>query len=190
MNIFESLFATKETNFNIDMSEKTNCPTANNNYIEHYHNHHHHYGWVAVCVFLAFVVVPQIPSCHWNTTSKLESQVRQWAKENPSDLRNRWAWCYLDSAENWSTDQKLREDVRLKSTQVLSADEREKLAPLDKQIATEIPKQKTPLKETYTEVGNGLKTAEWHPPPAEPPPTPPKPEPPQRRRLFRGVQSP
>ena len=126
-----------------------------------------------------------VPTVRCFASARLESQVRQWSKEYPSDLRNRWAWCYLDSAENWSTDQKLREDVRLKSAQVLSIDERETLTPLDQQISAEIPKQKTPLKETYTEVGNGLKTAEWHPPPAEPPPTPPKPEPPQRRRLFR-----
>jgi len=132
-----------------------------------------------------------VPTVRCFASARLESQVRQWSKEYPSDLRNRWAWCYLDSAENWSTDQKLREDVRLKSTQVLSADEREKLAPLDKQIATEIPKQKTPLKETYTEVGNGLKTAEWHPPPEPPPSTiPPKKETPERRRLFRGARSP
>ena len=121
--------------------------------------------------------------------SNFESQVRQWASEYPSDLRNRWAWCYLDSAENWSTDQKLREDVRLKSVQVLTNAERQTLMPLDDKIAEAVPKQKTPLKETYQDIGNGLKTATWTPPPPE---TcidgsckPPKPQPPNRRKLFR-----
>jgi hypothetical protein len=40
----------------------------------------------------------------------------------------------------------------LKSTQVLTATERETLVPLDQKISAEIPKQKTPLKETYTAV--------------------------------------
>jgi hypothetical protein len=117
--------------------------------------------------------------------ANLESQVRQWSEPYPADLRNRWAWCYLDSAENWSTDTKLREDVRLKSVQVLTAEERHVLTPLDDQIKEAIPKQKTPLKETYHAVGSGLQVAEWHPPPEEPKPPPPKPEPPQRQRLIR-----
>lgn len=120
----------------------------------------------------------------------LESQVRTWAGDYPDDLRNKWAWCYLDSAANWSTDQQLREDVRLKSAQVLSDGERQTLVPLDALIAAEIPKQNEPLKEVYHDVGTGLKTAEWKPPPAPvlvpPQPDPqPKPKPPIRRRFFR-----
>jgi hypothetical protein len=133
-------------------------------------------------LLLGIVIGANIPSCSRVPTSNLESQVRCWAADYPSDLRDRWAWCYLDSAENWSTDTKLREDVRLKSVQVLTDTERATLTPLDKQISAEIPKQKTPLHETYHAVGNGLKVNQWHPPPEEPP-SPPKPEPPQRRRL-------
>ena len=138
----------------------------------------------ALWLLIGLVIGTQIQSCSIAPTSMFESQVRQWAEEYPSDLRNRWAWCYLDSAENWSTDQKLREDVRLKSVQVLTDAERETLIPLDQQIAGAVPGQKTPLAETYMNIGNGLKTASWHPPP-DPPPPKPKPQPPIRRRLFR-----
>ena len=152
----------------------------------------------AVCLILGIVIAAGVfllPSAICRLSSPLESQVRQWAKDYPSDLCDRWAWCYLDSAENWSTNQKLREDVRLKSVQVLTAAERERLAPLDRQISAEVERRQTAdgrlsklketyLKERYTEVGNGLKTAEWHPLP-DPPPPPPKIEPPQRQRLFR-----
>ena len=147
-------------------------------------------------IIIGCVGVPLLLFAACFLSSSLESKVRQWSKEYPSDLRNRWAWCYLDSAENWSTDQKLREDVRLKSAQVLTADERETLTPLNQKINDAVRDQekvsinRPKLKEMYFDIGNGLKTAEWHPPPTEPPPPPPKPEPPQRRRLFRGTQSP
>ncbi|MCL2710448.1 MAG: hypothetical protein FWE95_06180 [Planctomycetaceae bacterium] len=118
-----------------------------------------------------------------------ESQVRQWASDYPNDLLDRWAWCYLDSVEQWSTDQKLREDVRLKSVKVLTDSERQTLVPLDDKIAEAIPKQTTPLKETYQAVGDGLKVTEWTPPteirPPDPPEPQPKPQPPNRRRIFR-----
>jgi hypothetical protein len=115
--------------------------------------------WAMIFLLLGLCIGASLPSCSFMPTSKLESQVRTWAKEYPSDLRDRWAWCYLDSAENWSTDTKLREDVRLKSTQVLTSAERETLSPLDQKISVEIPKQKTPLQETYTDIGNGLKVS-------------------------------
>jgi hypothetical protein len=140
--------------------------------------------WLLLCVNLGYTGSSLLPNPFSRLSSPLERQVRQWAKEYPSDLRDRWAWCYLDSAENWSTDQKLREDVRLKSTQVLTADERETLSPLDQKISTEVPKQKTPLKDTYTAVGNGLKVTQWSPPP-EPPPKKEEPTVPNRRRLIR-----
>jgi hypothetical protein len=144
--------------------------------------------WLA-CVLLVILIVKQFPALTVRPSS-IESQVRQWASDYPGDLRNRWAWCYLDSAEHWSTDQKLREDVRLKSVQVLTDTERQTLIPLDDKIAEAVPKQTTPLKETYLAVGNGLKVAEWNPPPEmtppKPPPVPtPKPNPPERRRIFR-----
>ena len=124
--------------------------------------------------------------------SSFESQVRTWASDYPTDIRDRWAWCYLDSSRNWSTDQKLREDVRLKSVQVLSDSERTMLIPLDRQIAEAIPMQKTPLKETYEAVGLGLRVHEWTPAVdgrqqtvdgKENVPTP-APQPPNRRRIF------
>jgi hypothetical protein len=145
--------------------------------------------WVAICIFAGIGI------CQTNawigellttaTPVRFESQVRQWSSDYPGDLRNRWAWCYLDSAEHWSTDQKLREDVRLKSVQVLTDSERQTLIPLDNKIAEAVPKQTTPLKETYLAVGNGLKVAEWSPPPEVTPPPAPKPNPPERRRIFR-----
>jgi len=138
---------------------------------------------LTVCLLLGIWIGVTFQSCSYTGSPALESKVRQWASDYPSDLRDRWAWCYLDSAANWTTDQKLREDVRVKSTQVLTDTERRILTPLDDKIKAEIPKQKTPLQETYQAVGNGLQTAEWKPPP-EPPPAPPKPTP-NRRRIFR-----
>jgi hypothetical protein len=73
----------------------------------------------------------------------------------------------------------------LKSVQVLTDSERQTLIPLDNKIVEAVPKQTTPLKETYRAVGNGLKTAEWSPPPEVTPPPTPKPNPPERRRIFR-----
>jgi hypothetical protein len=95
--------------------------------------------------------------------SSLEKQVRRWAQEYPADVRNRWAWCWRSSAEEWSTDQKMREDVRLKSVLVLTETERQILKPLDAQISEAVEKEKTPLQERYAAVGSGLKTAEWSP---------------------------
>ena len=146
-----------------------------------------------VWLFIGFWLVTNIPSCSYSprTTrpSSFESQVAQWASDYPTDLRDRWAWCYLDSSQNWSTDQKLREDVRLKSVQVLSDSERAMLIPLDRQIAEAIPMQKMPLKETYEAVGLGLRLNEWSPVSrvariAEEVPKP-EPQPPNRRRIFR-----
>jgi hypothetical protein len=146
--------------------------------------------WATIFLLLGLCIGTLLPSCSYTSTSKLEKQVRQWAKEYPSDLRDRWAWCYLDSAENWSTDTKLREDVRLKSTQVLTATERETLTPLDQKISQEIPKQKMPLKETYYAVGNGLKVTQWSPPPSgdgrqQTTDGSREPQPPIRRKIFR-----
>ena len=139
-------------------------------------------------IFMFFIgcwLVTNLPSLVPHPSS-LETQVRTWASGYPDALRDRWAWCYLDSAENWSTDQKLREDVRTKSVQVLTDSERQTLIPLDDKIAEAIPQQKTLLKETYEAVGNGLKVTEWSPPPEIVTPSPvPAPEPPPiRRRLF------
>ena len=148
--------------------------------------------WLVLC-FVGFWLVTNIPSCFYSPTatrsSSFELQVDQWASDYPTDLRDRWAWCYLDSSQNWSTDQKLREDVRLKSVQVLSDSERAMLIPLDRQIAEAIPMQKTSLKETYEAVGLGLRVNEWSPASriarsAEDVPKP-EPQPPNRRRIFR-----
>jgi len=183
-------------NKNIDMSTDKEI-TYN---IDHLHQHNYVTVWAFLSVALLCVtwLVTSNLSCSPLTTrhSSLESQVRTWASDYPADLRDRWAWCYLDSVANWSTDQKLREDVRLKSVQVLTDADREVLSPLDRQIADAVPKQKTELVETYHAIGNGLKVAEWLPPPdggvrrqesgdrSEPPPDP-KPPPPDRRRIFR-----
>jgi hypothetical protein len=148
-------------------------------------------------LILGLVVGLQIQSCSplpsfvTHGSNNFESQIRLWSKDYPQDLRDRWAWCYLDSVENWSTDQKLREDVRLKSVQVLTDTERQMLVPFDRQIADAVPKQKTPLRETYLAIGNGLKVTSWSPPPemvdsrrqtteeeAKPPPN-------RRRLIFR-----
>ena len=122
----------------------------------------------AMFLLIGIGIGASFQSCSF-TGSPFESQVRQWADDYPTDLRNKWAWCYLDSAANWSTDQKLREDVRLKSVQVLTESDRLILTPLDNQIKAAIPKQKTPLQQTYQTIGHGLQTAAWSPPP-EPPP--------------------
>jgi hypothetical protein len=141
-----------------------------------------------VCGIVFYIAAAKIPFDSFFTQT-FESQVRTWASDYPDDLRNKWAWCYLDSAENWSTDQKLREDVRLKSVQVLTDSERQTLMPLDVMIKTEVPQQETPLKEVYHKVGIGLKTAEWTPPEPIPKPEVVKPDnetpkPPIRRRFF------
>ena len=144
----------------------------------------------AVFLLLGICIGANLPSYSPLTprNSSLETQVRTWASDYPDALRDRWAWCYLDSAENWSTDQKLREDVRAKSVQVLTDAERQTLIPLDDKIAESIPQQKTPLKETYEAVGKGLQVNEWtsvshsalrseeEKPPPEPQPI--------RRRIF------
>jgi len=149
--------------------------------------------WLFMIVSLVLSGVPNIKriidSPLLTRSSSLETQVRTWASDYPDALRDRWAWCYLDSAENWSTDQKLREDVRLKSTQVLSDAERQTLIPLDDKIAEAIPQQKTPLKETYEAVGKGLRVNGWAPVsggarPALPEPEPPPEPPPIRQRIF------
>ncbi|MDR1922810.1 MAG: hypothetical protein LBQ66_00430 [Planctomycetaceae bacterium] len=110
------------------------------------------------------------------TTDDIEANVKTMAAEYPDDLRDRWAWCYLDSVENWSTDQKLREDVRIKSTIVLSGNEREILQPLDSKIAAEIEAsvkdEKNVLRDVYRKVGSGLRVHAWEPEP-ETVPAPP-----------------
>ena len=151
--------------------------------------------WMLLIVFAGIGIATRIDSCSSSplTTrhSSLECQVRQWVADYPVDLRNRWAWCYLDSVANWSTDQKLREDVRLKSVQVLTDAERQTLSPLDRKIADAVPKQTTPLVETYHAIGLGLKVTPWTPPDGgvsrqeagDREETPP-PQPPERRRLI------
>ena len=121
--------------------------------------------WILLFAVMTFDIVNHMQERNYFTPapSNLESQVRTWASDYPNSLRDRWAWCYLDSAENWSTDQKLREDVRLKSVQVLTDTERQTLLPLDDKIADAVPQQKTPLKDTYEAVGNGLRVNEWTP---------------------------
>ena len=170
---------------NIDMStDKTETHSTYNLY---QFNFGKPLFWLLL-LYGVFWCVTNLPSCSYSPLtprpSSLESQVRTWAGGYPDALRDRWAWCYLDSAENWSTDQKLREDVRLKSVQVLTDSERQTLIPLDDKIAEAIPQQKTPLKETYYAVGKGLRVNEWSPvgdgreekPPPEPQPI--------RRRIF------
>jgi hypothetical protein len=67
---------------------------------------------------------------------------------------------------------------------VLTDGERQMLAPLDRQIADAVPKQKTPLQETYLAIGNGLKVTSWSPP-VETAEEEAKPPPNRRRLIFR-----
>ena len=189
MSIFEGLIK-PTVNTTISPAFNSNCNMSQTVNIENYHNHYY-FGkplFFAVLLLCVVLVAPNLPSCsHSPLTTRhtsLESQVRQWASDYPADLRNRWAWCYLDSVANFSTEQKLREDVRLKSVQVLTDSQREVLVPLDRKIDDAVPKQTTPLVETYHAIGMGLKVTPWTPPDegvrrqesedrSEPPPRPP-----------------
>jgi hypothetical protein len=149
--------------------------------------------------------------CHFRQvvifSPNFESQVRLWASDYPVELRDKWGWCYLDAATNWSTDQKMREDVRINSVKVLTDDERKTLETLDLQIAKAIPLQGNSLRDVYLSIARGLMVNDWQPPAdksneeigeienyqkqevitPEPPITPkpePKPEPTRRRRIM------
>ena len=190
MNILEGLVKSNiNPTLNMDMS--TDKTVTHNTHINKYYDFSK-LGTplitVALLLCATWLVVTGNLSCQSSTNSvpapaTFESQVRQWASDYPADLRDRWAWCYLDSVANFSTEQKLREDVRLKSVQVLTDSQREVLAPLDRKIADAVPKQKTELVETYHAVGMGLKVTPWTPV-GDGSRDPPTPQPPERRRLI------
>ena len=119
MSIFEGLI--KPTiKAVISPTFNSNCNMTQTVNIENYHNHDYFgkpFFW-GVMLLVGYWIVTNLPSCSSTPTpvpapATFEFQVRQWASDYPADLRDRWAWCYLDSVANFSTEQKLREDVRI-----------------------------------------------------------------------------
>lgn len=102
-----------------------------------------------------------------------EATVRQWAEPYAELPRNKWAWSIRDSLNQYSTDGKLREDVRRNTGVVMTPEERKEIKPLAEQVKTGVAEEAAkdrPLKAIYHDVELGIKTADWTPP-APPKPT-------------------
>lgn len=94
--------------------------------------------------------------------------MRQWSVPYPELPRNKWAWSIRDSLEKYSTDGKLREDVRRNTGIVMTKEERDEMRPLADQVQDGIKEEtkERPLKEVYGDVEKGIKTGQWKPEPA------------------------
>lgn len=111
------------------------------------------------------VPIPPVPE----PEQTFQDNVRELAGTIPAALRDRWAWCYRDAIERYSTDRKLREDVRLNSVQVLSDEQRESVTAIDSQLSPLVAAESETrsIKDVYADIASALAVNDWRPEPVK-----------------------
>ncbi len=90
-------------------------------------------------------------------------KIAEIASPLTTEIRDRWAWCYLDAVENYSTDLKLRENVRENSNKALTETQHKEAEPVNEKIKTAVEEEVKvrPIKDVYADVGEALKVNGW-----------------------------
>ena len=116
------------------------------------------------------VVTPE-PTPEPVPEQSFKDRIQTIAVSVPAPIRDKWAWCYVESVKNYTTPIKLREDVRRHSANQMNDAERNACEAADAEIVKEVEKETRPIKDVYADIGDALKVNDWQPTPSKKPPT-------------------